>query len=115
MGCAIAASGRGDRGKGKGPSIERILLGFSNRQSGGSLSQDGRPRGFPHSGAKFRGHSATSVRTTPPIAMGHQGAPPKAALKANGDRDMPEAPRYTGERRINFGSIISTYRCNAKC
>lgn len=23
--------------------------------------------------------------------------------------------QYTGERRIHFGSIISTYRCNAKC
>ncbi|MGC2300158.1 MAG: radical SAM protein [Acidobacteriaceae bacterium] len=28
---------------------------------------------------------------------------------------MSDAPQYTGERRINFGSIISTYRCNAKC
>jgi len=28
---------------------------------------------------------------------------------------MSQATRYTGERRIHFGSIISTYRCNAKC
>ncbi len=28
---------------------------------------------------------------------------------------MPEVIDYTGERRIHFGSIITTYRCNAKC
>lgn len=28
---------------------------------------------------------------------------------------MKTAVRYTGERRIHFGSIIGTYRCNAKC
>ncbi len=28
---------------------------------------------------------------------------------------MAATTAYTGERRIHFGSIISTYRCNAKC
>lgn len=28
---------------------------------------------------------------------------------------MKSSLPYTGERRIHFGSIISTYRCNAKC
>ncbi|MGB0065379.1 MAG: radical SAM protein [Terracidiphilus sp.] len=28
---------------------------------------------------------------------------------------MSEVVNYTGERRMHFGSIISTYRCNAKC
>lgn len=28
---------------------------------------------------------------------------------------MQPSTQYTGERRIHFGSIISTYRCNAKC
>lgn len=28
---------------------------------------------------------------------------------------MSQATSYTGERRLHFGSIISTYRCNAKC
>jgi len=28
---------------------------------------------------------------------------------------MATAVKYTGERRMHFGSVITTYRCNAKC